>query len=206
MIWPQCLFSIIKDSFHLGFFRAHTAKMQFSHTIPHYIWCNSPIEYPPWSIKKCTLIKWPQTVFDLIRKGGIFCRCNCQSSPLTGSKNRFSFDQSEKKILTGKSLSEALIFASTNPQYDDRLFIELRVQYMKIASSEHGENTGRKCCVHKLFWMSKQKPICVNKMFFPSSELAIFMYWTCNSKNNRLSYCGLVDARISSFEKDLPIT
>ena len=26
-------------------------------------------------------------------------------------------------ISTGKSLSEALIFASTNPQYDDRLFI-----------------------------------------------------------------------------------
>jgi len=41
---------------------------------------------------------------------------------------------------TGKSLSEALIFASTNPQYDDRLFIELQVQYMKIPSSEHGEN------------------------------------------------------------------
>ena len=39
--------------------------------------------------------------------------------------------------ITGKSLSEALIFASTNPQYDDRLFIELLVQYMKIASSEH---------------------------------------------------------------------
>jgi hypothetical protein len=38
---------------------------------------------------------------------------------------------------TGKSLSEALIFASTNPQYDD---IELHVQYMKISSSEHGEN------------------------------------------------------------------
>ena len=28
---------------------------------------------------------------------------------------------------TGKSLSEALILASTNPQYDDRLFIELQV-------------------------------------------------------------------------------
>ena len=41
---------------------------------------------------------------------------------------------------TGKFLSEALIFASTNPQYDDRLFIELRVQYMKIASSEHAQN------------------------------------------------------------------
>ena len=30
----------------------------------------------------------------------------------------------------GKSLSAALIFASTNPQYDDRLFIELQVQYI----------------------------------------------------------------------------
>jgi len=35
---------------------------------------------------------------------------------------------------TGKSLSEALIFASTNPKYDDRLFIELQVQYRKIPS------------------------------------------------------------------------
>ena len=42
--------------------------------------------------------------------------------------------------VTGKSLSEALIFASTNPQYDDTLFIELQLQYMKIPSSEHGEN------------------------------------------------------------------
>ena len=32
------------------------------------------------------------------------------------------------QISTGKSLSEALIFASTNPQYDDRLLIELQVQ------------------------------------------------------------------------------
>ena len=31
-------------------------------------------------------------------------------------------------IVAGKSLSEALIFASTNPQYVDRLFIELQVQ------------------------------------------------------------------------------
>ena len=45
------------------------------------------------------------------------------------------------KTDTGKSLSEALLFASTNPQYDDRLFIELQVQYMKIPSS----NLGRIC-------------------------------------------------------------
>ena len=45
-----------------------------------------------------------------------------------------------KLNVTGKTLTEALIFVSTNPQYDDRLFIELQVQYMKIPSSEHGEN------------------------------------------------------------------
>ena len=65
---------------------------------------------------------------------------------------------------TGKSLSEALIFASTNPQYDNRLFIDLRVQYMKIPSSEHGENILRTCCLHVL------------PLFSPCSELGIFMY------------------------------
>ena len=98
---------------------------------------------------------------------------------------------------TGKSLSEALIFASTNPQYDDRLFIELQVQYMKIRSS----NLGRTCCVQKLFFTFRA--IYVHNMFSPCSELGIFMYWTCNSMNNLLSYCGLVDARISASEKDL---
>ena len=62
---------------------------------------------------------------------------------------------------TGKSLSEALIFGSTNPQYDDRLFIELQVQYMKIPSS----NMGRTCCVQKLFWMSET--ISVHNMSSP---------------------------------------
>ena len=42
--------------------------------------------------------------------------------------------------VTGKFLSEALFFALSNPQYDDRLHIELPVQYMKITSSEHQEN------------------------------------------------------------------
>ena len=64
---------------------------------------------------------------------------------------------------TGKSLSEALIFASTNPQYDDRLFIELQVQYMKIPSSD----LGRTCCVQKLF--PTFRTIFVHNMFSPSS-------------------------------------
>ena len=43
-------------------------------------------------------------------------------------------------IGTGKSLSQALILESTNPHYDQRLFIDLPVQYMKTTRSEHGEN------------------------------------------------------------------
>ena len=52
-------------------------------------------------------------------------------------------------ICTGKSLSKALILTSTNPQYDDWLFIKLLIQYMKIASSEHVV-----CTKLFLFWHS----------------------------------------------------
>ena len=52
--------------------------------------------------------------------------------------NRENFTPSNSTVVcerhfrvTGKSFSEALILASTNPQYDKRLFIELRVQYIK---------------------------------------------------------------------------
>ena len=40
-------------------------------------------------------------------------------------------------LSTGKSFSESLILAFVNPQYDNRLFIELQVQYEKNTSSEH---------------------------------------------------------------------
>ena len=49
-------------------------------------------------------------------------------------------------LITGKSLSEAPIFASTNPQYDDRLF-------MKIVSSEY---LCTQIVVFGLFWHSEQ--------------------------------------------------
>ena len=101
--------------------------------------------------------------------------------------------------LTGKSLSEALIFASTNPQYDKRLFIELQVQYMKIPSSEHGVN---------MLWTEfflTFKTIYVHNMFSPCSELVVFMYWTGKLMNNLLSYCGSADVRKNASDKDLPV-
>ena len=56
---------------------------------------------------------------------------------------------------TGKYLSKALILASTNPQYDKRLFIELQIQYMKIASSEHVVYINCSECQN-----NNKKPIC----------------------------------------------
>ena len=97
-------------------------------------------------------------------------------------------------LCTGKSFSEALILASTNPQYDKRLFIELQVQYMKIPSSEHVVYINCSEC-------QNQKKF----VYTTCSELVVFMYWTRNSMNNLLSYCWLVDARISSSDKDLPL-
>ena len=66
-------------------------------------------------------------------------------------------------ICTGKSLSEALIFASTNPQYGDRLFIKFQVQHMKIPSS----NLRRTFCVQKLFLTFRT--IFVHNMLFRCS-------------------------------------
>ena len=84
-------------------------------------------------------------------------------------------------IHMGKSLSEALIFELTNPQYDDILFIELQVLILAF------------------------RTIYVHNMFSPCSKLGIFTNWTCNSMNNMSSYCGLVDAKIRASDKDLPV-
>ena len=71
----------------------------------------------------------------------------------------------EGQVCTGKSFSEALILASTNPQYDKRLFIDLPVHYMKTTSSEHVVYTN---CF--LFCHSEQF------MYTTYSELGLFMY------------------------------
>ena len=47
----------------------------------------------------------------------------------------------------------------------------------------------------------KQKTIYVNNMFWACS----FHVWTGKLINNHLSYCELVDARISASEKYLPV-
>ena len=54
------------------------------------------------------------------------------------------------------------------------------------------QNMLRTCCVHELFWMSKQnkkRTICV----LLSLEFSCTEQWTRNSMNNPSSYCGLVD-------------
>ena len=100
----------------------------------------------------------------------------------------------------GKSLSEALILAATDPKYVKRLFIELLFQYMKTTSSEHVVYTNCFCFVFVLTWHSEQF------MYRTCSELVVFMCWTHNSMTNLSSYCGLVDGRIRTSEKDLPVT
>ena len=52
--------------------------------------------------------------------------------------------------------------------------------------------------------MSKQKQ--KQFMYTTCSELVVFMYWSGKSMNNLLSFCGLVDPRISASYKDLPVT
>jgi hypothetical protein len=90
---------------------------------------------------------------------------------------------------TGKSLSEALILASINPLYDNRLFIELQEKY-KFST----------CFVHKLFRMSKQ-----TKKTNLCTQHVLNLYFSYNSMNNLLSYYALIDARMRASDKDLPV-
>ena len=68
------------------------------------------------------------------------------------------------KLQVLKSLSEALMLGSSNPQYDKRLFIDLQVQYIKTTSSEHGEN---------MLWAKIVLNVKNKKQFFCTT-------WTCS--------------------------
>ena len=69
----------------------------------------------------------------------------------------------------------------------------------KLQSSEHV------VYINCFLFVLTFRTIHVHNTFSSCSELGIFMYWTRNSMNNLLSYCGLVDARISASEEDLPV-
>ena len=91
-------------------------------------------------------------------------------------------------------MSEALILGSTNPKYDKRLFIDLPVQYMKTTNSEHVLYTN-------CFCFDIQNNLCTQHVLSLQFSCTEFV----NKMNNLLSYFGLVDARISASEKDLPL-
>jgi hypothetical protein len=100
-----------------------------------------------------------------------------------------------RKLGTGKSFSEAHILVSSKPQYDKTLFIELRVQYMKIPTSEHVENM---LCTQIGLCFDIQNNLCTQNMFWAKN-------WKRNSMNNLLLHCGLVDSRMRGSDKYLPV-
>ena len=67
---------------------------------------------------------------------------------------------------------------------------------MKTTGSVHGVYINCSECQNK-----NKKQL----LYTTCTELAVFLYWTRNSMNNLSSYCGLVDARISASDKDLPV-
>ena len=110
-----------------------------------------------------------------------FRNCFPQNSSMidSSSLHEMHWYEEDMQIQVGRDTGKAFIFASTNPHYDGRLFIELRVQYMKIPISEH------------VVYIVGQKQF----VYTTISELEIFMYWTRNSMNTLWSYFGFVDKR-----------
>ena len=90
-------------------------------------------------------------------------------------------------VCTGKSLSEALIFASTNPQYDNRLFIVNENCKLRIPA-EHVVYTN--CCFCFVLTFTT---ILVHDMFCRCCELLkkIYLYHALEQLSiplNKLSY------------------
>ena len=83
-------------------------------------------------------------------------------------------------------MSEALIFASTNPQYDKRLS-------MKIASSEH------------VVYINCSEYQNKNQFVYTTCSAGILFLQFSWTMNNLLSYCGLVDAKIRASDIDLRV-
>ena len=107
-----------------------------------------------------------------------------------------NFAVSIKSCNTGKSVSEALILESVNPQYDDRLFINLRVLY------KENTNSGHVVYKHCFEYQNKNKK---QRLYTTCSEFVFFWDRSRKSMNNLLSYYGLTDARMNASEKDLPV-
>ena len=112
------LFSISFSRPYLMISRPSDAFKQHSHTTFRILWI-------AWKSLQNTSIITKLNFYNLWvlswRNG--FANCNKYLTLLTFS--------------TGKSLTEAFILTSINPQYDKRLFIDLSVQYMKTTNSEN---------------------------------------------------------------------
>ena len=86
--------------------------------------------------------------------------------------------ESTKKVIQVNLFQKHLFLHQLHQQYDKRLFIELQVLYMKIASPEHGQNI---LCTQIVFCFcfDIQNNLCkqhVLTMFSPCSKLGILMY------------------------------
>jgi hypothetical protein len=107
----------------------------------------------------------------------------------------------EFSSITDKSLSEALIFSSIWRQIVHWITSSVHENCKLRTWGEHVVYTN-------CFCFDIQKNLCTQHVFSPCYELGIFMYWTGNSMNNLLSYCGLVDTKIRAsyieFLEDRP--
>ena len=96
------------------------------------------------------------------------------------------------------NLCQKHLFLDQVTQNDKWLLIDLPVQYMKTSSSEHGENM---LCAKIVLNAKTKKNIWVPIIFSPCSELVVFMYWAGKLMDNLLSYCGLVVAKKSFWQR-----
>ena len=84
------------------------------------------------------------------------------------------------------------------------------LNYMFSTWKLHARTMLRTCCVHKLFWLSKQKPVCVHNMFCKCSGHVLRLWVSCTELIIPWTICchmywGLVDVKIRASGKNLSV-
>ena len=130
--WKLCL----RSPWIFGFMKGkRIRKRQFEFSVPwiwnpnegsnrgRYVWWCGGVQKWFFAVNsfhwKNSSLKSYATAHTVIKKGFQLLQISKQNQ---NQANKEAWNNN-----TGKSLPEALIFASTNPQYDDRLLIELQV-------------------------------------------------------------------------------
>ena len=166
----------------MGFFRAHTAKMQFSHTIPHYIWCNCSYRISPMVNKKMHSNQVTANSFWFDQKRGFFFVAVIVNPHLLKDLKIVLVLTSQRRKYLQVNLCQKLLFLH---QLTHNMMTDFSLNYEFSTWKLQAQNMGRTCHVDKLFFVFVLtfRTTYVHNMFYPCSTHVLSLQFSFNEQS-----------------------